>query len=168
MAKEIPLTKNKITVVSDEDYEFLIQWKWFADKHKHTYYAARNFVNEKGQRRILRMHRVILGAKSTEAVDHKNGDGLDNRRENIRLATSQLNQANRGINGNKTSHFKGVYFCKNVSKWRAKITVNKKTIDLGVHNREEDAANAYDVMAESIFGEFALTNKNGRRASYSR
>jgi len=89
-------------------------------------------------------------------IDHINGDKSDNRFSNLRLATSQTNKANCGLNASNSSGFKGVH--KFRKKWIASITHNRKLIHLGVFDTPEEASNAYDVKAVELFGEYALTN----------
>src|SRR5690242_17796567 len=102
------------------------------------------------------MHRVIMNASADIHVDRINGDGLDNRRENLRLCTRDENMMNRRKNSNNSSGYKGVD--RNKGKWRAYIQVDKKWIHLGYFSTAEQAAHAYDNAAKKYFGEFANTN----------
>ena len=101
------------------------------------------------------MHRLVMGCRPREEVDHRNGDGLNNRRHNLRSTTHSLNQANRRRVTGK-SGFKGVF--QRSGKWRAYITVAGRFISLGSFITAEEAARAYDVAAREHFGEFACTN----------
>lgn len=93
MSKKISLTQGMVTVVDDEDFAWLSQWKWYAKQSRSKWYAARTiYENQRAQ--ILRMQRIILNAPSDLLVDHVNGDSLDNRRSNLRLVTHQENQWN--------------------------------------------------------------------------
>lgn len=95
--KEIPLTQGKVALVDDEDFELLNQLNWYAYKNKTgNYYAVRNYSAEKGKRKIILMHREIMDAPKGIQVDHRNGDGLYNQKENLRLATHQQNSFNQG------------------------------------------------------------------------
>lgn len=105
---------------------------------------------------LVPISRLIMGEPAGLLVDHKNGDTLDNRRENLRLATRQQNRTNTGIQQNNTSGYKGVY--RSGSLWSASITVNYRKVSLGSYLDPEDAAKAYDVAALKYFGEFAKTN----------
>ena len=148
--KKIPLTQGKFAIVDDEDYPLLNRWSWFAHNERGYWYAVRKHV---------RMHRFILGAKKGQEVDHANGNGLDNRKSNIRICTISQNQANANLRQEqKTSQFKGVCWHKHSRKWRAQIKVNGEKIHLGCFLNEIDAARAYDVVARHYFGEFARTN----------
>ncbi len=149
--REIPLTQGKIAIVDSSDYERLAQFRWFAERRKNTYYASRNYVRSDGKRRVLRMHCAILGEP---LVDHRNGDGLDNRRSNLRPASRQENGANAVRSSRNASGFKGVSWHKQTGKWRAYIG-NKS---LGLYDDPCEAARAYDAAAKKQFGEFAKVN----------
>ena len=104
--KYIPLTQGKLAIVDDEDFEWLSQWKWHFNRKK---YAART-INHSGK---LYMHQVILNTPKGMLSDHRNGNGLDNRRKNLRACNVQQNKANSRLPKNNTSGFKGVYWEKN-------------------------------------------------------
>lgn len=111
----------------------------------------------------LYMHRLIAGAGPDKQVDHANGDGLDNRLLNLRLATRSQNQANRGKQRGRgraesTSPYKGVYWDTTRRRWSAMITVDGKRIGLGRFDSEEAAGRAYDLMALGAWGMFARLN----------
>lgn len=148
--KTVPLTKGQFAKVSDEDYERVMQHSWCM--HPCGYAKAR--INKK----YVLMHRWIMGAKDGEAMDHVNGDKLDNQRENLRFCTCSQNFANRGLNANNTSGYKGVAWKEDKKKFRARIVVNYQDIHLGYFNTLIDAARAYDKSAKEHFGEFAKLN----------
>lgn len=104
------------------------------------------------------MHRLLMNAPDGVEVDHINGNGLDNRRSNLRLATRQQNCVNRPPVPNKTSRFKGVSWCRSSKKWVAVIHTNRKKTTLGYFVDEKEAARAYDKEASIRFGEFAFLN----------
>ncbi len=104
------------------------------------------------------MHRVIKGAKAGQSVDHVNGNGLDNRRSNLRLCAHAENLRNRKIHKNNKSGFKGVRKRKESSLWRAEIRSNHKFYFLGNFHSAEEAAHAYDAAALKLHGEFARLN----------
>jgi hypothetical protein len=104
----------------------------------------------------LYLHRLIVGALPGETVDHINGNSLDNRKENLRLATSSQNAMNAHKRAGTKSKYKGVSFNQNL--WRSGIYLNGKRIDLGYFKNEIDAARAYDQKALELFGEFARPN----------
>jgi hypothetical protein len=157
----IPLNHGKFTIVDPDDYEKLAKYNWFAVNYcSHHWYAIRSIPPEKDRRlQTILMHREIMTLEPNMVVDHINGNGLDNRRANLRPATKLQNAWNRKkIRGNFTSRFKGVSWFKRNSKWRAKITYKGKRIFLGYFDDEEAAARAYDAKARELFGEFAWLN----------
>lgn len=156
--KLIPLTQDKFAIVDVEDYDMLMQWKWMAKFDGYNWYARRNqygFGN--GKSKTILMHRLILGiTDATIMVDHKDGNGLNNSRSNIRICTPQQNTFNRRKQTNTTSKFYGVYLDRGY--WNAGIKHNGKRKNLGNYPTEEDAAKAYDAEAKKLFGEFATIN----------
>lgn len=140
-------------LVDDEDFESLNRHEWHLASRR---YAARRVRRDDGKTVTLYMHRAILGAPINKHVDHINGDGLDNRRQNLRLADRSHNQANRGKPKSNTSGYKGVG--RRRGRWWAYIKVDNKMRYLGMFDVPEDAARAYDKAAREIFGEFAFQN----------
>jgi len=155
--KYITLSQGKRAIVDDEDYEWLNQWKWYADNVRggRTYAANKN-------RKKMYMHRLILGSADKHS-DHINGDGLDNRRENLRLCDRSQNASNRRGSEGKSSKYKGVHWrppCGReiTGNWISQITKNKIRYYLGKFKTQKDAAIAYDKAARFIHGEFASLN----------
>lgn len=158
----IPLTQGQIAIVDDEDYEELSQFKWYAQKRGQTYLAARTYY-ENGKKKFEYMHRRIVRAPDGLVVDHINGNGLDNRRSNLRICTRAENNRNihRHLSRKRAkvvSRFKGVYWDERSKKWTAQIRVNRRQIWLGMFEDEIQAALAYDAAAFCYFGEFARPN----------
>lgn len=154
--KEIKLSRGFFAIVDDEDYEYLSQFKWHTTGYPGLEYASRCFGNQK----VMRMHRELMDCPSHLTVDHINGNRLDNRRSNLRIATIQQNCFNRKIKIKHSSIYTGIY--KNGNKnntWRARIRINGRIISLGTFPYEEQAALAYNVAAKKYFGEFAKLNK---------
>lgn len=149
--KSIPLTRGLVALVDDSDFEKISGFRWHARRKGKTIYAARS----QNGRRIF-MHHEILG--SFNQTDHRDLNGLNNSRENLRAATHVQNQGNTGLRKNNTSGFKGVLFDSRLGKWFAKIQPKGKSIVLGCYNSPEEAAKAYDRAAVSYFGDFARTN----------
>jgi len=153
----IPLTQGKFAIVDAADYEWLNQWKWQAkcDKKRNLWYAERSlyFPETQKQTSIL-MHRVLINAQRGVEVDHRDRNGLNNQRSNIRACTPQQNQFNRGPQKNNTSGYKGVSWDKSRNKWKANITLRGKTINLGLFIIITDAAKAYAEAAKWLHGEF--------------
>lgn len=152
MTKTIPLTRGQVAIVDDADYGLLSRHKWHALKPAGTYYATRR----DGTTRVY-MHRVILGTASF--VDHINGNGLDNRRSNLRPATRSQNQWNRGALATNTSGYKGVCLYKPTGMWQAQITSSGKVYYLGRYSDAEDAARAYNNAAVALHGSRARLNE---------
>ncbi len=156
--KEIPLSQGLVALVDDEDYEELSQYNWHAYKHRNTYYAIRNLPIYPGLRTTAKMHRQVMRAQTDEMIDHRNGNGLDNQKHNLRIASSSQNAANKRARIGSTSEYKGVSWHKQHGKWYAAICIKRKQIFLGLFTDEVEAAKAYDRGAREHFGEFAKTN----------
>lgn len=147
----IELTQDKYAQIDDADYQLVADHGWFAHFDGKRWYAMAHMTKKK----IVYMHRVLL--PSAKVVDHINGDGLDNRRANIRACTQSQNLANQKIKPH-SSRFKGVSFDKKLKKWTAYCKVNGKTTYIGGFKVEEDAARAYNAKAKELYGEFARLN----------
>ena len=159
--KQIKLTQGYVALVDDEDFEWLNQWKWCIQKNERNNYAMRGKYAKGGgglERETIKMHRVILNAQKGQEIDHINHNGLDNRKQNIRICTHQQNMQNQSCNKNTSSKYKGVTFDKKAGRWRAQIRHNNITTRLGVFKIEQVAAKAYDAKAKELFGEFAYLN----------
>jgi len=157
--KNIELTKGKSALVSEKDYEFLMQWKW----RFNGYYAMRSIrrrCSETGKtiHKSIYMHREILKSPIGMQVDHINGDKLDNRAENLRAATDSENKRNTGGKGG-TSKYKGVAWNKKAGKWAVNIMKEGKYTFLGYFNDEWLAALAYNAEATLLHKEFAKLNE---------
>jgi hypothetical protein len=153
--KEIPLTQDKTALVDDADYGWLSEFTWHAVKAWSTFYAATNVRLPSGGRIKAYMHRMILGLEGDMESDHRNHNGLDNQRFNLRPVTTSQNQMNATIRNNNTTGIKGVYFNKARKTWTAQIKVRGRHICLGCFHDIEDAIKARLVAQLSYFGEFA-------------
>ncbi len=157
---EIPLTRGYVALVDDEDAG-LSGLKWSADVSRGTVYAIRRSYTADGRVTTERLHRVVVHAKSGDHVDHVNGNGLDNRRSNLRVATYRQNAENQGRRKGNTSGFKGVSRdARNPNMpWVARLrSGNGRRIHVGSYASPEDAARAYDRAAAIHHGPFARLN----------
>ena len=160
--KEIQLTQGKVALVDDADYEYLNQWKWHANKNGNKFYASRSITVSQGKQKTISMHRVITKNINPKMhTDHLNGNGLDNRKINLRICTNSQNAMNQSKQINNTSGYKGVSYYKNSinKKWMATIKINNIKIYLGLFTNPKDAAIAYNAAANNFFGEFAKLNE---------
>lgn len=152
MTRQIALTQGKIALVEDSDYETYSRLNWYAKQYGNTWYAVRQ-----EEQKTVYMHRKIMGViDGMIIVDHINGNGLDNRRSNLRKCTRSENQRNRPRTKANTSGYKGVCFTD--GKYRAQIQYAGKTINIGAYSTADEAARAYDKKAAELFGDFAYLN----------
>ena len=159
--RRIALTQGKYAIVDPEDYEKLVQYKWYAKKGVRTYYALHSVTNGGKQKRInLHMHHLVINVSADMYCDHVNHNGLDNRKANLRAATAAQNVWNRRKfkKVSLSSEYIGVDWCKSVKKYRARIRVKGTRIHLGSFESAERAAKAYDGAARQYHGRFASTN----------
>jgi hypothetical protein len=169
--KEIPLSRGVSTLVDDEDFEVLDKHKWFAHPCRSTVYAQRSTPRRGGNQGKEYVHRIVLARKlgrpldREEFPDHENGNGLDNRRENLRLATNAQNQRNcRRKRTNLSSQYLGVSWHKNTGRWQASIKVNGTKLYLGLHSTEIDAARAREAYITAHPELMARPNFTGSEA----
>jgi hypothetical protein len=149
---EIPLTRGHVAIVDERDFEYVSQYKWLCTSHG---YAGTDIAHKR-----IYMHRMIMEAPDELTVDHINGDGLDNRRVNLRLATKRQNVIHRlRLLPNAASKYRGVFLGKHGNGWRAQIFSKGKTIYLGTFPTEWEAAAAYNEAAKIHHGEFAMLNE---------
>lgn len=151
----IPLTGGYFAIVDFVDASEVLKISWYCEKAKNNNkYAVNRFSG-------IRLHRFIanrMGLEIEQYVDHRDLNGLNCRRSNIRVATHQQNNANTGLRKHNTSGRKGVSWDVVRSAWKSNIRVNNKTIFLGRYLNIKEAADAYDAAALKYFGDFALTN----------
>lgn len=153
--KRIALTQGKFAVVDDLDFIPLSSYKWFAEDHGHTFYAATNIKASNGKR-LLRMHRMLVRCPRGFELDHIDGNGLNNTRNNLRIATRSQNLMNRKR--------KGVIFKQDPwrkKKWTAAVYLNGKRFALGYYLTEQEARAAYEAKARELHGDFAY-NREGK------
>jgi hypothetical protein len=152
--KEIELSQGKVAIVDDEDYDKLIAMgKWYAKRDGQRWYATRNTENSKiVTRKTVRMHRIILDVTNGMEVDHINGNGLDNRKTNIRICTRRQNMWNRNVYRNSYLGIRGVR--SNKKGFIARITINGILKYLGTFNTPEEAHSMYIAESKKLRGEF--------------
>ncbi len=163
MVKEIRCYNGEIALCDDEDYPVLSRHKWSCFGKEGKKYVSTTITNIEGKYKNIYMHVMIMGCAKT--IDHRDSNGLNNQKSNLRKATKSQN----GGNGRKmklrkgkptSSKYKGVHWATRAEKWRAVIKCEGKVYQLGSFNNEEDAAKAYDKAAKKLFGDFARVNKN--------
>lgn len=150
----IPLTQGLFAKVSPCDFDRVNQFKWAATVRKTVCYGTRRSSDGKNHS----LHRFIVDARVGDVVDHKNRDGVDNRRENLRIVSHRQNQQNKTAKSTSKSMLKGVNWIVRDKKWSARIFLDNKSVLLGTFANELDAARAYDVAAMESFGDFACIN----------
>jgi hypothetical protein len=150
----VQLTYGKVAMIDRTDWPVVRDRNWRIDHpERDSYYAITDIGWHRG---ILGMHNLIMGTKN---IDHRNGNRLDNRRCNLRLATSQQNMCNRGRQRNNKSGYKGVFpYQWDRTRYIARIGLNRCYHHLGVFTTAEAAARAYDKAARELHGEFARLN----------
>lgn len=180
--RRIKLTQGQYAIVDAWRYEELNKYNWYAHKNKNTYYAYRAAkAGEKRKSRCIKMHSEVLRLQKTDdrrlrtddrgqktddrrlnervIIDHKNGDGRDNREANLRQANYSQNSQNRKkIKRICGSQYKGVWLDKKTGKWRAQICYGGKKKHLGYYSNEAEAARVYDNAAMRYHGRFAKLN----------
>lgn len=165
--KTIPLTQGKFALVDDEDFEYLSQFYWQALKRGiNAAWHVKRTIARFDKTKTVYMHQEIMPSPTGLEIDHKNGDGLDNQKKNLRVVTRLQNtRGYRRLRTGKSSKFRGVSWFKRNKNWRAQIgasplagRIARKMLHLGYFKCEEDAARAYDKKALELFGEFANLN----------
>jgi len=158
--QKIELGQGKFALVDDKDFEYLNQFKWHLGTEKSNSQYAIRHIRINGKRTTIAMHKVILNNPAGTVSDHINGNGLDNRRENLRICTVRNNCMNRKQQGG-TSKYKGVSLHSPGGKWKSRIKTNGKTYNLGCYKTQEEAASVYNIAAKIMFGNFANPNQIG-------
>jgi len=159
-----PKYPNTFALVDDGDFAELSKHKWSTTKNGNAFYAKRSFGKQ--PRKAILMHRVVMDAPKGQETDHQNGNGLDNRRINLRLCTHSQNIRNsrkqrdtisiyKGVSNHKGKVYNGKRYAEN---WEVRIGYNKKRVHIGNFDSEIEAAKAYDKKAVELFGSFARTN----------
>jgi hypothetical protein len=157
MHKEIILTRGYVALVDAADYEFLNQWTWMAVEDRCGLVYARRSLAVRGENnRVVWMHRQITGCPEGWSVDHANGNGLDNRKENLRVCTLSLNNVNI-IRKRRVAPYRGIRPLVSGS-WQVRLRVDGRNKSFESYKDPVEAAKRYDELALQIHGEFARLN----------
>lgn len=147
---------NLFALVDPEDAELVNQYRWHPSVKVGKWIYAQTNLPQGGS---VLMHRLILALPPRRPlIDHASGDGLDNRRANLRVCGNQQNQGNRRAQQEGSSVYKGVHWHRRLHRWRSGIVVNGRPVYLGIYETEVDAALAYDAAARIRHGEYAAVN----------
>lgn len=158
--KHIPLTKGYVAKVDDADFAWLSQWHWHARvcrKSGNVYAARSETVAPKRERTVL-MHRLLISAPDGMLTDHLDGDGLNNQRANLRAVTRSGNMRNKSLHKNNKSGRAGVHWHSRDGRWRAKISVNGRQVDLG----------SFPDLSDAIAARSAAEKQHGYHANHGR
>ncbi len=158
--KLIPLSRGKKAIVDDEDFGWLSRWNW--------YFNGSYAIRVDGKKTVY-MHREILKTPKGKETDHIDGNKINNRRKNLRVANRSQNSLNKAASKGKTSRYKGVCWDTEKGKWLAQIQVSgrprRRVKFLGRFQKEKDAASAYNKAAIELHGKFVNIKKYARRSS---
>lgn len=156
--RKLPLTRGCYALVDAEDYQRLsaFLWHYHKDKNALTPYAA---ASGGPNGTVIRMHRFLKDVSDRlRYVDHRDGNGLNNRKRNLRVCPPHRNSANRRKNKNNTSGFRGVFYNKRRNRYVASICAQRKAITIGYYKTAIEAARARDLAAIQMHGDFAVLN----------
>ena len=160
--RELKIKYDKVALVSDEDYDLVSQYEWCSHrkrrKGRYAWYVDRE-EKINGKWKTIQLHTFILGnPPDGYEIDHKDTDGLNNQRDNIRFVTRSQNMMNRQKAAGTSTKYKGVSFHKHNKRFIAYINHNLVRIFLGCFGTAEEAALAYNDKAKELYGEYALLN----------
>lgn len=157
--KKIPLTQGKFALVDDDDYNFLMQWTWYADRHPRKnfpdlFIAARKITVGTHKQKTILMHRIIMKAGKDESIDHRNHNSLDNQKSNLRKCSQMQNCQNKRMKSRILP--RGVTYCKREQKYLAQIMVERRNKFLGYYDNPQDAEKAYHAASIDFHKEFSI------------
>lgn len=153
MKEILIINSNKIALIDDEDYELVARHNWYEFNYNTVTYVKALIDGE-----FIGMHSIVMPPTLNTTVDHKDHNGLNNQKNNLRLATKSQQNSYRQKFSNNTSGYKGVVYEKSRNAWKATITKDQKTKFLGRFKTVTGAAKAYNIAALEFFGEFAVLN----------
>ena len=157
MNKYIQL-KHGTAIIDEQDFDRVNQYKWHSVDHDGT--GKRYYASCKLGKYTLYMHRMVIGAQAGESVDHIDGNGLNNSRSNLRLATPSQNNMNQRVRNDNTSGHKGISWCPDREKYQVYINIDRKRKSLGRYKTIEEAIYVRDQAAKSHYGEYARENSS--------
>lgn len=152
----VSLSRGKVACVNDRDFKAVSQFKWSATLIGRNWYAVRRLPPLNGKQRRQSLHQFLM--PGITRVDHRNGNGLDNQRHNLRPATRSQNNQNSRKRRGCSSRFKGVSWHKQAGKWAVRIRMNGKYPSLGLFDYEVEAGRMYDKYAKKLYKDFAKLN----------
>lgn len=158
--KRINLNKGSFVWVDNDDFDFLNQWEWRASYPRGGHVYAIRSEYKTGKHVVISMHRVITNCPDGMVVDHKDRNGLNNRKTNLRICTRSQNACNRRKNiKTSTTKYLGIYYNSKIRKWCAAVGSQGKVHNLGKFKTQKEAAKCYNEGAIKFHGEFARLNK---------
>ena len=139
--KEIPLTKGKVALVDDDDYEMLVEFKWHSHLCRNVWYATHTTRRINGKQTTVKMHHLIMNVPKGMQIDHIDGNGLNNQKNNLRVVTNRINHMNR--QWVRKSKYPGITWERRREHWVAQAQIGGKHIHIGSFPTEELAYQAY-------------------------
>ena len=152
------LIKQSTVLIDDDDFGLICDYKWYIQSVSECKYAVARTTLPNGKIKVILMHRLIIKPLDCYEIDHIDGNGLNNQKDNLRTCRHRDNIRNRRKHKKGSSTYKGVSWDTQKKRWRAYIHSGGKRIRLGDYKTEKDAASAYNKAAKLIFQEFANLN----------
>lgn len=154
---KVPLSRGKVALIDPEDAARVLRHRWTASYGKAGWKAYfSHSIN--GKTHSVYLHQLVMGHRKGLMIDHRNGNGLDCRKRNLRFCTNSQNSQNRRRKKNNQTGYKGIFLIKETGMWVAEIVVNGVRHRLGRYRSSEEAAHVYDDAARRLHGDFAALN----------